>query len=121
LPVSAPTEAKVFYGFTESERGAHSDPLVLWLQGGPGCSPAGVAAFRLNGPFLLRFKGLPLSDLRLRRNPHSWTQLASLLYLDTPVWTGFTHAADNASARHWGAAAARPAPPAHHSTHPPCS
>lgn len=29
---------KLFYYFVESERKAWKDPVVLWLNGGPGCS-----------------------------------------------------------------------------------
>lgn len=29
---------KLFYYFVESERSPKEDPVVLWLNGGPGCS-----------------------------------------------------------------------------------
>ena len=28
----------LFYAFVESKQDAHSKPLALWLNGGPGCS-----------------------------------------------------------------------------------
>ncbi|MED6170727.1 Serine carboxypeptidase-like 45 [Stylosanthes scabra] len=41
----------LFYYFVESEADPASKPLVLWLNGGPGCSSLGVGAFSENGPF----------------------------------------------------------------------
>lgn len=41
----------LFYYFVEAESHPLSKPLVLWLNGGPGCSSLGVGAFSENGPF----------------------------------------------------------------------
>ncbi len=42
----------LFYWFIESRNDSSSDPLVLWLTGGPGCSSA-LALLIENGPFLI--------------------------------------------------------------------
>ncbi|GAU25481.1 hypothetical protein TSUD_71350 [Trifolium subterraneum] len=58
----------LFYYFVESETHPSSKPLVLWLNGGPGCSSLGVGAFSENGPF--RTNGEVLI-----KNEHSWNRV----------------------------------------------
>ncbi|PNX55659.1 serine carboxypeptidase 45-like protein, partial [Trifolium pratense] len=48
-----------------AQQDAASKPLVLWLNGGPGCSSLGVGAFSENGPFR------PKGDA-LVKNQFSW-------------------------------------------------
>uniref|UniRef100_A0A7N0UAW0 Carboxypeptidase n=1 Tax=Kalanchoe fedtschenkoi TaxID=63787 RepID=A0A7N0UAW0_KALFE len=76
----------LFYYFVEAETSPDSKPLVLWLNGGPGCSSLGVGAFSENGPFR------PTKNALLR-NQHSWNTEANMLYLETPVGVGFSYAA----------------------------
>ncbi|KAJ6672173.1 CARBOXYPEPTIDASE [Salix viminalis] len=80
----------LFYYFVEAELDQASKPLVLWLNGGPGCSSLGVGAFSENGPF--RPNGRVLI-----RNEHSWNREANMLYLETPVGVGFSYATDSSS------------------------
>lgn len=42
----------LFYWFIESRSDPSSDPLVVWLTGGPGCSSM-LALLVENGPFLI--------------------------------------------------------------------
>ena len=75
----------LFYWMFESEGNPGTDPLVLWLTGGPGCSSE-LALFFENGP-------LTVDDhLRLHKNPYGWNQKANLLYVDNPVGTGYSYA-----------------------------
>ncbi|KAL5790386.1 hypothetical protein ACOSQ2_005274 [Xanthoceras sorbifolium] len=83
-------EVQLFYYFIESERDPAFDPLVLWLTGGPGCSGFSAIAFEI-GPFTFDIDayrgGLP----PLMPNPYSWTQVASMIFIDAPVSTGFSY------------------------------
>ncbi|CAD6269260.1 unnamed protein product [Miscanthus lutarioriparius] len=87
------TGAELFYYFVESERSPRTDPLLLWLTGGPRCSVLSALAFQI-GP--LKFVVEPYDGTlpRLVYNPYSWTQMASILFLDSPVGSGFSYAHD---------------------------
>lgn len=64
-----------------------SDPLVLWLNGGPGCSSL-FGAFAEIGPFLTP-RNYSLGD-RLNPNQHAWNQKANLLFFESPAGVGFS-------------------------------
>ncbi|KAL3343453.1 hypothetical protein AABB24_027139 [Solanum stoloniferum] len=83
-------QRSLFYYFVEAETDPASKPLVLWLNGGPGCSSLGVGAFSENGPFRPRGKGLV-------KNEHSWNKEANMLYLESPIGVGFSYSSDTSS------------------------
>ena len=74
-----------FYWFFESRRSPATDPLILWMTGGPGCSSE-VALFGENGPCSVNANGTGTIH-----NPHSWNSRANLLYIDQPAGTGFSY------------------------------
>ncbi|KAF0698429.1 Aste57867_10958 [Aphanomyces stellatus] len=82
-----------FYSFFESRGNPAKDPLVVWLEGGPGSSST-WAMFNVNGPCTIR------DDLNgTTLNPYSWTKHANVLWLDQPTGVGFSYgdAADDDS------------------------
>lgn len=78
--------AKMFYFFFES-RGSSSDPVVLWLTGGPGCSSE-LALFYENGPFHIA------DNMSLVWNDYGWDKASNLIYVDQPTGTGFSYSKD---------------------------
>lgn len=38
MTIDETTGKKLYYYFVESQRSTSKDPIVLWLNGGPGCS-----------------------------------------------------------------------------------
>lgn len=85
INVNETYDANVFYWLFESQNDPSTDPLVMWLTGGPGCSSE-LAIFFENGPFNVD------EQMRLSPNPYSWNKKANLLYIDQPVGTGFSYA-----------------------------
>jgi len=73
-----------FYWLFEARHQPESAPLVLWLQGGPGCSSM-QAVVSENGPCTLAHGGKDTVP-----NEFSWTQRANVLYVDQPAGTGFS-------------------------------
>ena len=79
-----PGSIAVHYWFVESTRDPATDPLILWTNGGPGCSGLLGLLFEL-GPFF------PNPDLSLSPNPYSWNQLANILFIESPCGVGFSY------------------------------
>ncbi|KAH7683313.1 Peptidase S10 serine carboxypeptidase protein [Dioscorea alata] len=88
ISVDRHKQRSLFYYFAEAETDPTSKPLVLWLNGGPGCSSVGVGAFSENGPFR------PSGEV-LVKNEYSWNKEANMLYLETPAGVGFSFATDS--------------------------
>jgi serine carboxypeptidase-like clade 2 len=83
VTVNASHGRQLFFWFVSSERNASSDPLVLWTQGGPGCSSM-IALFLENGPFVAGEGG------QLQLNPFRWSRFANVLWVDSPLGAGFS-------------------------------
>ncbi|XP_019152724.1 PREDICTED: serine carboxypeptidase-like 12 isoform X3 [Ipomoea nil] len=84
-------DVQYFYYFTKSESNPKSDPLMIWLSGGPGCSSFSGLVYEI-GPITfvpVEYNG---SMPELILNPYSWTKAASIIFLDLPVGTGFSYA-----------------------------
>ncbi|KAG7977216.1 hypothetical protein I3843_05G020000 [Carya illinoinensis] len=84
-------EVQLFYYFIESERSPKDDPLVLWLNGGPGCSALSGLLFEI-GPFTFNYANSSGNKPTLELNPYSWTNVANIIFVDAPVGTGFSYA-----------------------------
>jgi cathepsin A (carboxypeptidase C) len=68
----------------ESRNDPSTDPLMLWMSGGPGCSSQ-LALFGENGPYLVD------SDLSLSLNEFSWNANATVIWIDQPAHTGYSY------------------------------
>ncbi|XP_072982661.1 serine carboxypeptidase 1-like [Typha latifolia] len=76
----------LFYYFVESAYNSSTKPLVLWLNGGPGCSSLGYGAMQELGPFRIN------SDRKtLHKNKHAWSNVANMLFLESPAGVGFSY------------------------------
>ncbi|CAA7399119.1 unnamed protein product [Spirodela intermedia] len=76
----------LFYWFFEATEKPQQKPLLLWLNGGPGCSSIGYGQSEELGPFLTQ-AGVP----EIKLNPNSWNKAANLLFLESPVGVGFSY------------------------------
>ena len=75
------TNTKAFhYLFLESQKNPATDPLIVWLNGGPGCSSL-LGAFYENGPFLFKTDSDGFQDVM---NKYAWNKYANVLYLESP-------------------------------------
>jgi serine carboxypeptidase 1 len=97
--ISGTTDGSEKWGYIEVRPQAHmfwwlyyspgqtSDnwPLILWLQGGPGASGVAIGNFQEVGPL----------DTQLKPRKTTWLQKADLLFVDSPVATGFSYVEDS--------------------------
>ncbi|KAK2992953.1 hypothetical protein RJ640_007335 [Escallonia rubra] len=76
----------LFYWLTEAATSPEKKPLVLWLNGGPGCSSVAYGASEEIGPFRINKTA---SSLYL--NKYSWNREANILFLESPAGVGFSY------------------------------
>ncbi|KAK6819855.1 Serine carboxypeptidase [Aspergillus parasiticus SU-1] len=89
LPVpETPAGNSLFFWLFEAEDPTYDENLIIWFNGGPGCSSL-IGLTTGNGP--VSFDG---NSTRLIQNPHSWTKLGHVLYVDQPVGTGYSTASN---------------------------
>ena len=76
------------YWLVESEGAPSTDPTVLWLNGGPGCSSLDGFLYE-HGPF----RTDPANPHKLVRFPQTWAKVANMLYLEAPAGVGYSYCA----------------------------
>lgn len=91
IPIPNSGGKQIHYVFMESQNNPKSDPVVLWLNGGPGCSSMD-GLFYENGPYVFQ----PQST-KLLQNAYSWNQNASMLYFEAPAGVGFSILGESAN------------------------
>lgn len=79
------TNKHFFYWAFESRNDPKKDPIVLWLNGGPGCSSLTGLFFEL-GPSSINSDGKSL-----KHNPYSWNNNATVIFLDQPLNVGYSY------------------------------
>ncbi|KAI8616781.1 Alpha/Beta hydrolase protein [Chytriomyces sp. MP71] len=81
IPVTS--DGYLFYWYFPTTKTGGSDKLVIWINGGPGCSSM-IGQFTENGPFSVASNG------SLVVNPYSWHNEVNMLYVDQPTGAGFS-------------------------------
>lgn len=79
-----------FYWAFESRNDPKNDPVILWLNGGPGCSSLTGLFFEL-GPSSIG------EDLKPIHNPYAWNNNATVIFLDQPVNVGYSYSSSSVS------------------------
>lgn len=98
LPVGqiSGTKGHLHYWLIESENDPSSDPIVLWLNGGPGSSSL-IGLLTENGQIQTNDDSLenPVDGVpQVFYNGYGWTTKANMLYLESPKGVGFSYCDD---------------------------
>jgi carboxypeptidase C (cathepsin A) len=83
LPISS--SKNIHYVFVESKGKWNEDPLMVILDGGPGCSAMQTLFFE-SGPCVI--------DTEIYPNPYSFNNRTNLLYIEAPAGVGFSTSSD---------------------------
>ncbi|KAJ5085235.1 alpha/beta-hydrolase [Penicillium argentinense] len=75
----------LFFWYFESQNDPATDPLTLWMTGGPGDSSM-IGLFTEVGPCLVNKHGNGTVH-----NPWGWTRNSSMLFVDQPASVGFSY------------------------------
>lgn len=78
---------KIHYWLALAEEDPFNKPVVLWLNGGPG-STSILGFVQENGPLLID------DDGGLIENPWSWTKLANMFMIESPIGVGYSYCAN---------------------------
>ncbi|ORX44025.1 alpha/beta-hydrolase [Hesseltinella vesiculosa] len=88
IQVAAEHDANIFFWKIDAINDAPTKRLIIWLNGGPGCSSMD-GLFMENGPYRVT------PDLKLQLNDGGWNQHATVVFVDQPVGTGFSFSDGN--------------------------
>lgn len=74
------------YVFAESENNPDSAPVVIWLNGGPGCSSM-LGFMQENGPVVIDD-----NEYYIKKNPFPWNENLNMLWIESPAGVGWSKA-----------------------------
>ncbi|KAF2840231.1 alpha/beta-hydrolase [Patellaria atrata CBS 101060] len=84
LPISEDDPRELYFWFFPSSNPDASEEILLWLNGGPGCSSL-EGFFQENGPVLWQY-----GTFKPVKNPWTWVNLTNIVWVEQPVGTGFS-------------------------------
>jgi len=90
--INVTSEDYLFYWFIEAASKSRDAPIIVWSNGGPGCSGMEGVSTEI-GPLILYMSKMGTSVTfpgKLSQNPYSWNEHANLLIVDQPRYVGFS-------------------------------
>ena len=77
-------QKQLHYVFVESKNDPKTDPILVWFNGGPGCSSL-LGFMQEHGPWVIEDYATNVTE-----NPYPWIANASMIYLESPAGVGFS-------------------------------
>lgn len=76
------------YIFVSSQAKGDKDPVVVWMNGGPGCSSMNGFS-QEHGPYVIDD-----GETEFKYNDYSWNLKHNMLYIDQPAYVGYSYCED---------------------------
>ncbi|XP_026386852.1 serine carboxypeptidase-like 50 [Papaver somniferum] len=92
LPINSTSGSAIFFAFYEAQHPSSSlsqTPILVWLQGGPGCSSMIGNFFEL-GPWRVSSDSKSNESIILKSNPGAWNRKFGVVFIDNPIGAGFS-------------------------------
>lgn len=83
VPVTG-TSKSLHYVATLSQNDPTTDPIIIWFNGGPGCSSL-IGLMQEIGPYVYND-----GEYNLTRNDWAWNMFANVIFLENPAGVGFS-------------------------------
>lgn len=93
ITIDKKNKGDIFYWLFEASESPDTAPLLIWLNGGPGCSSMDGLFLEI-GPFKVAQDGKTLI-----LNQQSWHHAANVLFIDQPLGTGLSTVENHAYAK----------------------
>ena len=84
LPIEG-TSKQIHYLFFEAQENAKDAPVLIWFNGGPGCSSM-LGFMQENGPFRIES-----GSKKFHPDQYSWNRETNLLYIEQPAGVGYSY------------------------------
>ncbi|KAK0773673.1 hypothetical protein LTR91_005437 [Friedmanniomyces endolithicus] len=85
LPISdVANSSELYFWFFPSANELAGDEILIWLNGGPGCSSL-EGLLQENGPFLWQY-----GTYKPVKNPYTWVNLTNVVWVEQPAGTGYS-------------------------------
>ena len=78
------TGKSLHYIFAESQKTPATDPLIIWFNGGPGCSSL-LGFIQEHGPWVMEDETKTFHE-----NEYSWNKETNIVYIESPAGVGFS-------------------------------
>jgi len=84
------TKKSLHYVAVTSQNNATTDPVIIWINGGSGCSSL-IGYAMEHGPYVVNE-----GQQNFTENPYSWNKNATVIYLEAPAGVGYSVCGDQA-------------------------
>jgi serine carboxypeptidase-like clade 2 len=83
IPITG-TQKQIHYVAALSQNNWQTDPVILWFNGGPGCSSM-LGWTQEHGPYVIEDE-----TTTFVKNQYSWNKKANVIYFDSPAGVGYS-------------------------------